>query len=84
MLVPPVLFDLAVRPALSLAVWGKRRQLLNKGRIYRPYLAYRASFDTARAFAVLEPLNISPPTVENYFQRLVDYALASDWGKREV
>ena len=84
LLVPPVLFDLAVRPALYLAVWGKRRQLLKKGRVYRPYLAHRASFDTARAFAVLEPLNISPPTVEDYFQRLVDYALQSDWGKREV
>jgi hypothetical protein len=47
-------------------------------------MAFRASFDTAEGRSVLDPLGIQPPLVREYFQRLIDYALESNWGKREV
>lgn len=82
-LVPPKVFFYAVRPLLYLLTWGKRREMLRKGRVYVPYFAFRAPFDTSRARAVLEPRGLRPPLVQDYFQKLIDYAIASDWGKHE-
>jgi nucleoside-diphosphate-sugar epimerase len=84
LLVPPALFDVAIRPLLYLMMWGKRRQQLKKGKVYRPYLAFRATFDTTEVQTALEPLGIQPPPVCDYFQKLIDYAIASDWGRRDV
>ena len=81
--IPPAFFDLIIWP-LYLVVGKKRRELLKKGRVYRPYFSYAAGFDTAEARARLDPLGIRPPRVEDYFQRIIDYALASEWGRREV
>ena len=82
-LVPPALFFYTMRPLLYLVTWGKRREMLRKGRVYVPYFAFRAPFDTSRARAVLEPRGLHPPLVQGYFQKLIDYAIASDWGKHE-
>jgi long-chain acyl-CoA synthetase len=84
MLISPATFDAYLRPLLYLVTWGRRRDMLKKGRVYRPYMAFRASFDTAEERSVLDPLGIRPPLVREYFQRLIDYALQSNWGKREV
>jgi long-chain acyl-CoA synthetase len=84
MLISPSTFDTYLRPLLYLVTWGRRRDTMKKGSVYRPYLAFRASFDTAERRAVLDPLGIRPPLVREYFQRLIDYALESNWGKREV
>jgi thioester reductase-like protein len=83
-IISPPLFDLAIRPLLHLAMWGRRRQQMKKGKVYRPYLAFHATFDTTQVRSALEPMGIKPPPVREYFQRLIDYAIASDWGKREV
>jgi len=77
---PPRVFRL-IRPLLYAVVWGRRRQIMKRGRVYRPYLQYRARFDTSQARAVLDPLGIRPPSVREYFDRLIDYAVASDWGR---
>jgi long-chain acyl-CoA synthetase len=84
MLISPSTFDTYLRPLLYLVTWGRRRDMMKKGRVYRPYMAFRASFDTTEGRAVLDPLGIRPPLVREYFQRLIDYALESQWGKREV
>jgi len=83
-LVPAPLFDAAIRPLLYLVTWGKKRQQLRKGKVYRPYLAFRATFDTTQVRTALDPLGIEPPPVRDYFQKLIDYAIASNWGKRGV
>jgi thioester reductase-like protein len=79
LLIPPTLFNAAVRPILFLVVWGKRRRLLRKGKVYRPYFSFGAIFDTSQVRAALEPTGITPPLVQDYFQKLIDYAVASDW-----
>ncbi len=83
LLVPPSLFFYTLRPMLYLVTWGKRRKMLRKGRVYVPYFAFRAAFDTSQVRAVLEQKGLRPPLVQDYFQKLIDYAIASDWGKRE-
>jgi len=83
LLVSPALFFYTLRPLLFLVTWGKRREMLRKGRVYVPYFSFRAAFDTSQARNVLEPRGLRPPLVKDYFQKLIDYAIASDWGKRE-
>ncbi len=83
LLAPPSLFFYTLRPLLYLVTWGKRRETLRKGRVYVPYFAFRAAFDTSQAGAVLENRGLRPPPVQDYFQKLIDYALASNWGKQE-
>ena len=82
-LVPPALFFATVRPLLYAVTWGRRREILKKGRVYVPYFAFGASFGTSNARAVLDPAGLRPPLVHEYFARLIDYAVASDWGKRD-
>jgi thioester reductase-like protein len=84
LLIPPVLFSIAIRPVLFLVVWGKRRRLLQKGKVYRPYFSYGAIFDTTQVRTALEPAGIKPPLVQDYFQKLIDYAIASNWNRTEV
>jgi thioester reductase-like protein len=71
-----------LRPLLYSVIWGKRRETMKKGRVYVPYLSYQARFDTAHVRAALEPRGIHPPAVREYFAHLIDYALATDWGRR--
>lgn len=82
LLVPPSTFFYTLRPLLFLITWGKRREMLKKGRVYVPYFSFRSPFDTSQARAVLDKLGLRPPLVRDYFQTLIDYAIASDWGKR--
>jgi long-chain acyl-CoA synthetase len=84
LLIRPVWYRVAIRPLLYLVTWGKYRDILKKGKVYMPYFSFSAAFDTAQVRAVLEPLGMRPPLVRDYFQRLINYAIASDWGKRET
>ena len=70
-----------VRPLILTVTWGKRREAFHKARVYVPYLSYRARFDDTQARAALEPLGLRPPPVQTYFRNLINYAIATEWGK---
>jgi long-chain acyl-CoA synthetase len=82
-MLPPPLFQAIVRPLLHLFVWGKRREVMKKGRVYLPYLAYRAQFDTTQARSALAGRDCVVPPVRDYLEKLIEYAVASEWGRRE-
>ena len=82
-LVPPALYERTLRPLVYALTWGKKREALKKGRVYVPYASFDAAFDTTQARAVVASHSLRPPLVQDYFQVLIDYAIASDWGKRE-
>jgi hypothetical protein len=73
-----------VRPVLRLLFRGKRRRALDSGRVYIPYLNYRASFDTTHARRDLAPMGLGVPDVAQYFETLLRYCVESDWGKKAV
>lgn len=81
-LMSPVFYRSLVRPLLQLVLWGKRRELLNKGKVYAPYIAYHAQFDTSQARAALSTSGVEVFPVASYFRKIVEYAVATDWGKR--
>jgi hypothetical protein len=80
-LVNPKVFFALVRPFVDAVTWGKRREVLKKARVYIPYASYAARFDVTQARAGLEPLGLKPPPVSTYFRALIEYAIATDWGK---
>jgi thioester reductase-like protein len=54
------------------------------GAVYLPYFDMELVFDDSRARAVLEPAGIRAPRLADYFGRLIDYAEAVRWGKRQM
>ena len=82
--VEPRLFFAAVRPILFMILWGKKRRVLRDGRAYRDYFTMRMQFDTTNAERLLNPAGIVSPPVLDYLDRLFDYCVASEWGRKQV
>jgi thioester reductase-like protein len=82
--VDPKLFFAAARPLLFLTLWGRKRRVLRDGRAYRDYFTMKMQFDTANADRLLAPSGVCPPPVLDYLDRLFNYCVASDWGRKPV
>ena len=82
--VDPKFFFAMVRPLLFLSLWGRKRRVLKDGRAYRDYFSMRMQFDTTNAERLLEPAGVRPPQVLEYLDRLFNYCVASDWGRKPV
>ncbi|MGO9436234.1 MAG: SDR family oxidoreductase [Terracidiphilus sp.] len=82
--VDPKLFFAALRPLLFISLWGRKRRVLLDGRAYRDYFTMRMQFDTTNAERLLEPAGLRPPPVLNYLDRLFNYCVASDWGRKSI
>jgi thioester reductase-like protein len=54
------------------------------GAVYLPYFDMDVVFDDTRARAALGPAGIRPPQFAEYFDKLIDYAEAARWGKRQM
>ena len=80
-LVNPKIFMPIIRPVLYTVTWGKNREQLSKGKVYLPYLAYRATFDVSQTRAGLAAHGVKPPPpVGQYIDKLIDYAKSVNWG----
>jgi nucleoside-diphosphate-sugar epimerase len=82
--VPPRLYRRVVHPLLRRVMRGRRRRALSRSEPYFPYFDVRVRFDDARARGALEPAGIRVTPVEEYFERLADYAVRSRWGRVPV
>ena len=82
--VDPKLFFAAIRPILFATLWGKKRRVLRDGRAYRDYFSMRMQFDTANAERFLATSGLRPPQVLDYLDRLFQYCVESDWGRKPV
>lgn len=70
-----------VHPLLLRRADERRRATLRATEVFFPYFAMRQEFDTSRAAERLAPLGIEPAPLDEYFEQLVDYAVAADWGR---
>jgi thioester reductase-like protein len=82
--VDPKFFFAVLRPLLFMSLWGRKRRVLRDGRAYRDYFTMRMQFDTSNAERLLEPAGLRPPPVLDYLDRLFNYCVASDWGRKPV
>jgi long-chain acyl-CoA synthetase len=81
---PPLLYRRVVHPLLLRRLSGMRREALRRSEVYFPYFSMRVRYDDARARRRLEPAGVRMTPVEEYFDRLLDFADAARWGRRRL
>jgi long-chain acyl-CoA synthetase len=83
-LVPPALYRRAIHPILVRRGSEARRRALRRSEVYFPYFAMRMRYDDALAREALRPLGIEAPALRSYFERLMGFAEAAEWGRRPI
>jgi thioester reductase-like protein len=83
-MLPPWLYRRVVHPLLLRRAEGRRRRALERTEALFPYFSMRVRFDDRRARSRLRPAGIGAPPLEQYFTRLLDFALRARWGRREA
>ncbi|HEY7631864.1 MAG TPA: SDR family oxidoreductase [Thermoleophilaceae bacterium] len=80
----PSLYKRTVHPLMLRRGGEKRRRTLRRTEVYFPYFDVRAKFDTSAATEALAPAGIEVPPLGGYFDNLVHFAEAADWGRRPL
>jgi long-chain acyl-CoA synthetase len=82
--IPPGAYRRLIHPLVMRRVASSTRRLLERSEVYFPYFAMRLRFDDARTRALLEPMGIAPPPLRDYYGRLIEFARAARWGRRQL
>lgn len=84
-LIPPWAYRRVVHPLLIRASRSQRRRdALARSEAFFPYFAATARYDDRCTRVALRGSGIEPTPLRRYFGRLVDFALAADWGRRPI
>jgi long-chain acyl-CoA synthetase len=83
-ILPPKLYRRLIHPLLARTGSKARRRALTRSEVFFPYFTMRVRFDdqAARRRLVWQGLSVAP--VERYLDRLIDFARAADWGRRQI
>jgi thioester reductase-like protein len=79
--ISPSAYRRVVHPLLLRTAKERRRQALRGSEVFFPYFAMRVRYDTANARSGLTGTGVEVPLLPDYFSRLMDYAVAADWGR---
>ena len=82
--IPPAVYRGVLHPVLVRTGTERRRRALRRSETFFPYFAMKVRYDDAHARATLSPQDIEPPRLNSYFDRLMDFAQAADWGREPV
>src|SRR5450755_3579150 len=80
-IVSPAIYR-AAYPLLRRAAHGRQRRALEHTQVFMPYLNIGVRFQDEITRARLEPAGVRLLPLDDYFARLLDFAVAADWGKR--
>jgi thioester reductase-like protein len=84
-LIDPSLYRRVVHPLLVRATGDERyRRALRRSEVFFPYFAMEVAFDDRRSRVALRGAGIRPTPLRTYFDRLVEFALAAEWGRRQI
>jgi len=84
-LIDPAVYRRVVHPLLLRTTRDERyRRALMRSEVFFPYFDMRVAFDDRRSRVALRGAGISPTPLRTYFGRLVEFALAADWGRRQI
>lgn len=84
-LIEPAVYRQVVRPLLVRSSLGRRHsRALERSELYFPYFATSVLYDDRRSRVALRPAGVRPTPLRAYFDRLLEFALAAQWGKRQV
>jgi thioester reductase-like protein len=79
--IPPWPYRKLVHPFLMRRAKGPRRVALRQSEAYFPYFSMRLKFADRHTRRRLEPIGIRYERVERYFDRLIDFALTTRFGR---
>ena len=84
-LLEPSVYRRVVHPLLLRSSRDERfRRALERSEIFFPYFATRVRYDDRRCRVALRGSGIAPPPLRSYFDRLVEFAVAAEWGRRPI
>ncbi len=84
-LIDPSLYRRVVHPVLLYSTRDERfRRALTRSEIFFPYFAMQVVFDDRRSRVALRGDGIRPTPLRTYFDRLVEFAVAAEWGRSEI
>ena len=84
-LVEPSLYRGVMHPFLVRAATDERsRRALMRSEVFFPYFNARVSYDDRRTRIALRGSGIKTAPLRTYFVRLLEFALAAQWGRREI
>ncbi|TMM16098.1 MAG: NAD-dependent epimerase/dehydratase family protein [Actinobacteria bacterium] len=84
-LIEPSVYRRLLHPLLVRASRDERhRRALRRSEVFFPYFAAKNSYDDRRSRALLHGTAIEPSPLRDYFGKLVEFALAADWGRRQI
>jgi thioester reductase-like protein len=84
-LIYPGVYRRLVHPLLLQAARDERtRRALSRSEIFFPYFEMAVTYDDRRSRVALRGTGIAPPPLRQYFERLLEFALAAEWGRRSM
>jgi len=82
-MIPPGLYRRLIHPLVLRRVQGRQRRVLEQSEVLFPYFSMRVRFDDRRARSRLGPAGVRVSPLEQYFERLLDFATRAGWGRRQ-
>jgi long-chain acyl-CoA synthetase len=82
--VSPRLYRRVLHPLALRRTPRSARRLLKRNEVYFSYFGMRMRFDDSNAREILDPLDIRPTPLLEYFPALVEFAQAAGWGRRPI
>lgn len=82
--VSPAVYRRLLHPLLLLTSGRRRRQTLRATETFFPYFDVHVRYASEHTREALAGRGVSPPPLEGYFDRLMDYAQEARWGKEPV
>ncbi len=84
-LIEPSVYRRVVHPLLMCAIDDERQlRALRRSEVFFPYFAAKVRYDDRRTRATLHRTGIATSPLRDYFPRLVEFALAAEWGRNEL
>ncbi len=80
--IQPTVYMNTVHPMVGLLTFGRLHDMLmKKGALYLPYFMNKLEFDNTNTKAILDKHKLEAPPVEDYFARIFQYCIDTNWGK---
>jgi thioester reductase-like protein len=84
-LISPGVYRRVVHPLLLQAVRDERsRRALSRSEVFFPYFEMAVTYDDRRSRVALRGTGITPTPLPRYFDQLLEFALAAEWGRRSI
>lgn len=81
---PPRIYRALVHPLLLRRADPRVRRRLERSEVYFPYFSLDLRFDDRGARELLDPLGVRATPLSGYFDAMVDFADAAQWGRNPI